>query len=115
MSSKEAELLKDGSNGEKICTLAKPSPVPTDLAKNIDPSASELEAPTSSSIGPPYGLESQPKMEIDAIPTSSGTSKNYLFKIGLPFRGFFFPAAALSINLQVSASFSFSFFSTKYV
>ncbi|KAK9926662.1 hypothetical protein M0R45_023877 [Rubus argutus] len=80
--SKEAELLKDGSNGEKICTLAKPSPVPTDLAKNVDPSASELEAPPSSSIGPSYGLESQPKMEIDAIPTSSGTSKNYSFKIG---------------------------------
>lgn len=88
LSSKEAELLKDGSNGDKMSTLAKPSPVPTDLAKSIDPSASELEAPKlapSSSTGPSYGLESQPKKETDGIATSSGTSKNYVFKIGLPF------------------------------
>ncbi|KAL6175031.1 hypothetical protein ACLB2K_051674 [Fragaria x ananassa] len=85
LSSKEAELLKDGSNGDKMSTLAKPSPVPTDLAKSIDPSASELEAPKlapSSSTGPSYGLESQPKKETDGIATSSGTSKNYVFKIG---------------------------------
>ncbi|KAM5571689.1 hypothetical protein ABKV19_011998 [Rosa sericea] len=85
LSSKEAELPKDGSNGDKISTLAKPSPVSTDLSKSIDPSVSELEAPRlapSSSNGPSYGLESQPKMEIDSIATSSGTSKNYVFKIG---------------------------------
>ncbi|KAL6177620.1 hypothetical protein ACLB2K_049145 [Fragaria x ananassa] len=85
LSSKEAELLKDGSNGDKMSTLAKPSPVPTDLAKSVDPSASELEAPKlapSSSTGPSYGLESQPKKETDGIATSSGTSKNYVFKIG---------------------------------
>ncbi|XP_050376361.1 uncharacterized protein LOC126793782 [Argentina anserina] len=85
LSLKEAELLKDGSNGDKISTSAKSSPIPTDLAKSIDPSASELEAPKlvpSSSTGLSYGLESQLKTEIDGIATSSGTSKNYVLKIG---------------------------------
>ncbi|XP_021821405.1 uncharacterized protein LOC110762964 isoform X3 [Prunus avium] len=81
LSSKEAELLKDGFNAEKLCSLTKQSPAPTDVAKNTDPSASETEAPSPSNA-PLNGLESQPKMEIDTIPSSSGTSKNFLFKIG---------------------------------
>ncbi|KAL6280916.1 hypothetical protein ACE6H2_017797 [Prunus campanulata] len=81
LSSKEAELLKDGFNAEKLCSLTKQSPTPTDVAKNTDPSASETEAPSSPNA-PSNGLESQPKMEIDTIPSSSGTSKNFLFKIG---------------------------------
>ncbi|PQQ17372.1 uncharacterized protein Pyn_06704 [Prunus yedoensis var. nudiflora] len=81
LSSKEAELLKDGFNAEKLCSLTKQSPAPTDVAKNTDLSASETEAPSSPNA-PSNGLESQPKMEIDTIPSSSGTSKNFLFKIG---------------------------------
>ncbi|KAM1185983.1 hypothetical protein TB2_014858 [Malus domestica] len=81
LSSKEAELIKDGLNAEKLCSLTKQSPALPDLAKNNDLSASETEAPGSSNA-PLNDMESQPKMETDTLPSSSGTSKNYLFKIG---------------------------------
>lgn len=41
--------------------------------------------PPSSSNAPSNGLESQPKMETETVPSSSGTFKNYLFKLGIPF------------------------------
>ncbi|PON72168.1 Spastin [Trema orientale] len=73
LSSKEAELLKD----EKTCTCTKQSLVPTDTSKTLDQSTNEAETPSSSN-----GLESQTKLESDNVPSSSGPSKNYLFKRG---------------------------------
>ena len=81
MSSKEAELLKDGANAEKSCTCTKQSPGPTDLAKGLTPT---VEAETSIPVAAPTcGPESQPKAEADTMPTSSGSSKNQMFKIGI--------------------------------
>ncbi|XWS47818.1 hypothetical protein CRYUN_Cryun13aG0017900 [Craigia yunnanensis] len=80
LSSKEAELLKDGANAEKSCTCAKQSPGPTDLTKSLTPT---VEAETSSPVAAPTcGADSQPKTEADAMPSSSGSSKNQMFKIG---------------------------------
>ena len=56
-----------------------------DLAKSTDPSAVEADPPSSSNAPPSNGLESQPKMETETVPSASGTSKNYLFKIGISF------------------------------
>ncbi|XP_075661412.1 uncharacterized protein LOC142631196 isoform X2 [Castanea sativa] len=82
LSSKEAELLKDGNNAEKSCNCGKQNPLPMDLAASMDPSAGEADIPSSSNAPSPSGLESQPKMETDAVPSSSGASKNDLFKLG---------------------------------
>ncbi|XVE54501.1 hypothetical protein DITRI_Ditri03aG0086800 [Diplodiscus trichospermus] len=80
LSSKEAELLKDGANAEKSCTKQSPGPGSTDLAKGLTPTG---EAQTSSpAAAPPCGPESEPKTEADAMPSSSGSSKNQMFKIG---------------------------------
>ncbi|KAL5750743.1 hypothetical protein ACOSP7_025346 [Xanthoceras sorbifolium] len=82
LSSKEAELLKDGLGAaEKSVSNVKPGSLPTDLAKNVNLSASEADTPSSSNP-PSSGPESQTKIETDAVPTSSGTSKNHMFKIG---------------------------------
>ena len=81
MSSKEAELLKDGANAEKSCTCPKQSPGPTDLANGLTPT---VEAETSSPVAAPTcGLESQPKTEADTMPPVSGSSKNQMFEIGI--------------------------------
>ncbi|KAK7282029.1 hypothetical protein RIF29_10505 [Crotalaria pallida] len=82
LSSKEAELLKDGLNAEKSCSSAKQSPSPTDIAVAVDPSASDTDTPSSSNAPTSHGLESQPKMEIESVPSISGTAKNCLFKQG---------------------------------
>uniref|UniRef100_A0A6N2NFN8 Uncharacterized protein n=1 Tax=Salix viminalis TaxID=40686 RepID=A0A6N2NFN8_SALVM len=81
LSSKEAELMKDGFNGVKSCTCAKQSPVTTDASKSVILSASETDTPCS--LNAPANLESQTKME-DTLPSSSGfgASGNLLFKIG---------------------------------
>ncbi|XVF54672.1 hypothetical protein PTKIN_Ptkin05aG0199800 [Pterospermum kingtungense] len=80
LSSKEAELLKDGANAEKSCSCNKQSPGPADVAKGLTPT---VEAETSSPVATPTcGPESQPKTEADTIPSSSGSSKNQMFKIG---------------------------------
>lgn len=74
-------MLKEGLNAEKSCSCSKQDPVPADLTKSGELSTSEVDAPSSldpSTSGP----ESQPKMETDTVPTASGTSKNYMFKIG---------------------------------
>ncbi|KAK4843365.1 hypothetical protein QYF36_007268 [Acer negundo] len=82
LSSKEAELLKDGLGAEKSTnSVVKQGPLPTDLAKNVNLSASEADTPSSSNP-PSSGLDSQTKTETDVAPTSSGTSKNHMFKIG---------------------------------
>ncbi|CAJ2644426.1 unnamed protein product [Trifolium pratense] len=77
LSSKEAELLKDGFNAEKSC-----SPTATDVTKRMDPPASEIDTPSSSNAPTPHGLESQAKLETDSVPSTSGTPKNCLFKLG---------------------------------
>ncbi|GAB4860458.1 hypothetical protein Ancab_035618 [Ancistrocladus abbreviatus] len=79
LSTKEAELLKDGLNAEKSNNSAKQSPGPIELDKN-SASAGESDLPSSSNIPCSYGLDSQPKAE--TIPSSSGTSKNHVFKLG---------------------------------
>ncbi|KAG5049979.1 hypothetical protein JHK85_011082 [Glycine max] len=82
LSSKEAELLKDGFSADKSCGYAKQSPTATDMARCMDPSASEPETPNSSNAPTPYGFESQPKLEADNVPSTSGTAKNCVFKLG---------------------------------
>ncbi|KEH34969.1 P-loop nucleoside triphosphate hydrolase superfamily protein, putative [Medicago truncatula] len=82
LSSKEAELLKDGFNAEKSCSCPKQSPTATDMAKSTDPPASETDTPSSSNVPTPLGLESQAKLETDSVPSTSGTAKNCLFKLG---------------------------------
>ncbi|XP_022738971.1 uncharacterized protein LOC111291460 isoform X5 [Durio zibethinus] len=80
LSSKDAELLKDGANVEKSCTCTKQSPGPTDMTKSLTPT---VEAESSSPVAAPTcGPESQPKIEADTMPSSSGSSKNQMFKIG---------------------------------
>ncbi|XP_059442717.1 uncharacterized protein LOC132174960 isoform X3 [Corylus avellana] len=102
LSSKEAELLKDGYNAEKSCNCPKQSPLPMDSAKSTDPSAVEADPPSSANAPSSNGLESQPKMETETVPSASGTSKNYLFKIGDRVRfngsalGGLYPAASPS-------------------
>ncbi|KAE9604273.1 putative adenosinetriphosphatase [Lupinus albus] len=81
LSSKEAELLKDGFNAEKSCSFSKQTPTATDMA-SMDPSTRDTDTPSSSNAPTPHGLESQPKLEIDSVPPSSGTAKNCLFKLG---------------------------------
>ncbi|KAE9608568.1 putative adenosinetriphosphatase [Lupinus albus] len=82
LSSKEAELLKDGSNADKSCSSAKQSPTATDMARSTDPSTSDTDTPSSSNTPTPHGLESQPKLEIDSVASTSVTAKNCLFKLG---------------------------------
>ncbi|XP_004500647.1 uncharacterized protein [Cicer arietinum] len=82
LSSKEAELLKDGFNAEKSCSSTKQSPTATDMARSMDPSAIEIDTPSSSNAPTPLGLESQAKLETDCVPSTSGTAKNGLFKLG---------------------------------
>ncbi|XP_040985695.1 uncharacterized protein LOC121233975 isoform X2 [Juglans microcarpa x Juglans regia] len=81
-SSKEAEQLKDGDNAEKSCNSPKQSPLTMDLARSMDPSAGEADPPSSSNAPSSYGLDSQPNIETETVPSTSGTAKNYLFKIG---------------------------------
>ncbi|KAA8540688.1 hypothetical protein F0562_024393 [Nyssa sinensis] len=81
LSSKEAELPKEGSNAEKSCNITKQSPE-ADLAKSMGHSTAEADTTSSSNIPTTFGLESQAKMETDAVPSSSGPSKSPLFKTG---------------------------------
>ena len=81
LASKEAELVKDGSNTDKSYNCTKQSIVPTDSMKTVDQATREADAPSSVN-GASCGPESQTKMDCDNVPSSSGTTKNYLFKIG---------------------------------
>ncbi|KAJ6672255.1 AAA ATPASE putative [Salix viminalis] len=80
LSSKEAELLKDGTNAEKSCTCSKQIPVTTDPSKSVNISAGETDTPSSSNA--PASLELF-EME-DTLPSSSGPGapRNHRFKIG---------------------------------
>ncbi|KAF7838180.1 ATPase family AAA domain-containing protein 1-A isoform A [Senna tora] len=82
LSSKEAELLKDGFIAERSGACSKHSPTATDLARSLEPATSEPDTPSSSNVPSSYGNDSQPKMEIDTLPSTSGTTKNGLFKLG---------------------------------
>ncbi|MED6184991.1 hypothetical protein PIB30_052748 [Stylosanthes scabra] len=62
ISSKEAELVKDGFNAEKSCSSTKQSYTARDLAIHF--------------------LEPEPKLEIDNLPSSSGAAKTCPFKLG---------------------------------
>ncbi|ESW27532.1 hypothetical protein PHAVU_003G210300 [Phaseolus vulgaris] len=81
LSSKEAELLKDGLNVEKSFSSTKQSPTATKVAGSMDPPATETETPSSSNA-PSLGFDSQPKLETDNMPSASGTAKSCLFKLG---------------------------------
>ncbi|XP_027339693.1 uncharacterized protein LOC113853311 isoform X2 [Abrus precatorius] len=82
LSSKEAELLKDGFNAEKSYSCPKQSPAATDTARSMDPSASESDTPSSSNPPTSFGFEFHPKLETDNVPSTSGTAKNCVFKLG---------------------------------
>ncbi|GMP34096.1 hypothetical protein CsSME_00007120 [Camellia sinensis var. sinensis] len=82
LSSKEAELLKEGYNAEKSCNINKQSAVATDLAKGTSPSATEAATPSSSNVPSSCGPESQPKTENDTAPAASGACKSPSFKAG---------------------------------
>lgn len=82
LTSKEAELLKDGFNADKSCGCAKQSPLTTDMAGSVDPPASEPETQNSSNANTPCGFESQLKFETDNLPSTSGAAKNCVFKLG---------------------------------
>ncbi|KAI8543958.1 hypothetical protein RHMOL_Rhmol08G0257700 [Rhododendron molle] len=81
LSSKEAELLKEGYNAEKSGNIDKLNAGATDLATSMDPSAIEADLPIPSTV-PSTGMESQPKVENDAVPSSSGASRSPLLKTG---------------------------------
>ncbi|XP_034909041.1 uncharacterized protein [Populus alba] len=80
LSSKEAELLKDGTNADKSCTCSKQVPVTTDPSKSVNISAGETDTPNSSNAPASQELF---EME-DTLPSSSGPGapRNRLFKIG---------------------------------
>ncbi|KAF7802335.1 cellulose synthase A catalytic subunit 2 [UDP-forming]-like [Senna tora] len=59
LSSKEAELVNNGSNAEKSCSCTELSLTATDLGRSMDPSTSETEMPSSSNAPTQFGLESQ--------------------------------------------------------
>ncbi|XP_052180628.1 uncharacterized protein LOC127793889 [Diospyros lotus] len=82
LSAKEAELLKEGCTTEKPFNINKRSAGVTDSAMGMGPAATESDTPSSSNVPSPCGHESQPKMENDGVPSSSGTSKSPLFKAG---------------------------------
>ncbi|KAF2314198.1 hypothetical protein GH714_024018 [Hevea brasiliensis] len=99
LSSKEAEFLKDGFNAEKSCICAKQSPIVTDSSKRVNPSGAEADTTSFSNAPSSFGQESQPKMDVDALPPSSGASRNLLFKLGDRVRyisGGLYPSASSS-------------------
>ncbi|XP_023542560.1 uncharacterized protein LOC111802436 isoform X2 [Cucurbita pepo subsp. pepo] len=77
----EAELPKDGINAAKSCNCSKQSIVSTEITKNTDQMAGDEDTPSSSNATL-FAPDSQPKMEMDSIPSSSGTAKNNFLKIG---------------------------------
>lgn len=80
LSTKEADLMKDGLNAEKSSCSAKQSP---GLAKGdkITSPAGDTDAPGSSNLHSD-GLDQSPKLK--ATPFSSSSSKNHAFKFGKP-------------------------------
>lgn len=77
LSTKDAELLKDGLNAEKTTCFAKKTPGSVELDKSACP-VGEADAPTSNLHT--SQTDSQPKLEV--MPVSSSSSKNHTFKLG---------------------------------
>lgn len=82
LSSKEAELLKEGINVDKSCNCPKQSPLPADLVKAINLPVGDGDAPSSSNAPSSFVPDSQPKVENDNVASSSGASKSNSFKLG---------------------------------
>ncbi|KAI4319037.1 hypothetical protein MLD38_032685 [Melastoma candidum] len=80
LSSKEAELLKEGFASDKACNCTK-SPFPSDLVKTMTLPSSEGDTPSSSNAASPFVQESQSKIENDNATSSSGASKAHHFKL----------------------------------
>ncbi|KAI3454998.1 hypothetical protein Pfo_011661 [Paulownia fortunei] len=78
-SSKDAELLRDGHNAEKVCNSSKQVPGCTELAKDMGLSSGEAD--TRSSLTP-LGSDRQTKMETNNAPSSVNAAKNPLIKFG---------------------------------
>lgn len=72
---------------EKSCSSTKLTP--TDSARSMDPSTRETDSPSSSNAHIIYGCESQPKSESDTAPSTSGTARNGVFKLGMCYSAFF--------------------------
>jgi len=79
LSTKEAELLKDGLNAEKSSGSAKQFPGSSEMDKGICPGG-ETDAPSSSNLQSACGLDTQSKLE--ASPFSSSSLKNHTFRSG---------------------------------
>ena len=79
LSTKDAELLKDGLNAEKSSGSAKQFSGSIEMDKSPCPGG-ETDAPSSSNLQSACGLDAQSKLE--ASPFSSSSLKNHTFKSG---------------------------------
>ncbi|CAN1802325.1 Outer mitochondrial transmembrane helix translocase [Linum perenne] len=86
LSSKEVELLKDGINAEKSYTCSKQIPLTADLPLITNQSVDDAETQSFSTAPSSLGQESQPKTDVDGVPSSSGASKNTMLNLGMKFR-----------------------------
>ncbi|KAL0441932.1 UNVERIFIED_CONTAM: Spastin [Sesamum radiatum] len=78
-SSKDAELLREGQNAEKVSNISKQVPGSTDIPKDIGLSSGEADTPNSST---PIGSDWQTKMETDNVPSPVNAAKNPSIKFG---------------------------------
>ncbi|KAK4436871.1 Spastin [Sesamum alatum] len=78
-SSKDAELLREGQNAEKVSNVSKQVPGSTDLPKDMGLSSGEADTPNSST---PIGSDWQTKMETDNGPSPLNAAKNPSIKFG---------------------------------
>ena len=53
-------------------------------SQSLGDSSAEKDIPSTSKVSVAKGLESQPKMKTETMPSPSGTSKNHSFKTGNP-------------------------------
>ncbi|CAN4085339.1 unnamed protein product [Withania somnifera] len=80
LSTKEAELLKEGCSAHKMSANSKQIPGEADLPKGNESSSGQ--ATNTNTPTDPLGLETQPKTESGNVPSLAGTSKSTLFKTG---------------------------------
>ncbi|KAL0355118.1 UNVERIFIED_CONTAM: Spastin [Sesamum radiatum] len=78
-SSKDAELLREGQNAEKVSNVSKQVPGSTDIPKDMGLSSGEADTPNSST---PIGSDWQTKMETDNVPSPVNAAKNPSIKFG---------------------------------
>lgn len=72
--------MKEGNNAEKLSNTSKQVPVSSEPAKDIG--SSPVEADTTNLLSTSLVLDSQTKMEIDNVPSSSNANKNPTIKFG---------------------------------